>query len=377
MRLSCLQENLKRGLDTVGRAVATRTTLPITQSILLTADESRLKLSATNLEIAISCWVGAKVEEEGALAVPARLLTEFVGSLPNERLDLTTLTQGRQVQVQCARTEARIAGQDADDFPPIPTIEEGTAIQVDRELLRKAIGRVVFAAATDESRPVLTGVYTELDGDQMTLAAADGFRLSVHRLALITPVEGKTSVIVPARAYLELNRLLADQENAVEMTISPNGSQLLFRLQHADLVSQIIQGTFPNYSQLIPKSYTTRSVVDVAEFLRVVRTASVFARDASGILRLQMGAEGEGGPGKVVVSARAEDVGDDVGELDAALEGEPGKIAFNSRYLVDVLSELSTGQVALETTSPSSPGVLHPVGNDDYTHVVMPMFVQW
>ena len=376
MRLSCLQENLKKGLDIVNRAVATRTTLPITQSVLLVAEESRLKLSATNLEIALSCWVGAKVEEDGAMVVPARLLSEFVSGLPNDKLDLTTTGQRNQMELKCARIEARIAGQNPEDFPPIPEVGEGSTWKIDPEVLRKALSRVVFAAATDESRPVLTGVYTEIEGDTMTLAAADGFRLAVHTLPVSPPAAEKVSVIVPSRAYNELNRLLADQEDPVEVTISAAGTQLMFHLKNADMMSQLIQGTFPNYQQLIPKSYVTRSVVDVAEFLRATRLATVFARDGSGIVRLQMNSNGAE-PGRIVVSARSEEIGDNVDEIDAAVEGDPAKVAFNSRYLADVLAELGSGQVALETTSPSSPGVFHPVGSDDYTHVVMPMFVQW
>ncbi len=376
MRLSCLQENLKKGLDIVNRAVATRTTLPITQSVLLVAEESRLKLSATNLEIALSCWVGAKVEEDGAMVVPARLLSEFVSGLPNDKLDLTTTGQRNQMELKCARIEARIAGQNPEDFPPIPEVGEGSTWKIDPEVLRKTLSRVVFAAATDESRPVLTGVYTEIEGDTMTLAAADGFRLAVHTLPVSPPAAEKVSVIVPSRAYNELNRLLADQEDPVEVTISAAGTQLMFHLKNADMMSQLIQGTFPNYQQLIPKSYVTRSVVDVAEFLRATRLATVFARDGSGIVRLQMNSNGAE-PGRIVVSARSEEIGDNVDEIDAVVEGDPAKVAFNSRYLADVLAELGSGQVALETTSPSSPGVFHPVGSDDYTHVVMPMFVQW
>ena len=295
---------------------------------------------------------------------------------PTISLNLTTTGQRNQMELKCARIEARIAGQNPEDFPPIPEVGEGSTWKIDPEVLRKALSRVVFAAATDESRPVLTGVYTEIEGDTMTLAAADGFRLAVHTLPVSPPAAEKVSVIVPSRAYNELNRLLTDQDDPVEVTISAAGTQLMFHLKNADMMSQLIQGTFPNYQQLIPKSYVTRSVVDVAEFLRATRLATVFARDGSGIVRLQMNSNGAE-PGRVVVSARSEEIGDNVDEIDAAVEGDPAKVAFNSRYLADVLAELGSGQVALETTSPSSPGVFHPVGSDDYTHVVMPMFVQW
>jgi DNA polymerase-3 subunit beta len=377
MKLSCLQENLNRGLNIVGRAVATRTTLPITNNVLLATDEGRLKLVATNLEMAISCWIGAKIEEEGAITVPARLLTEFVSSLPSDTIDVHLSPQTKTLGLKCARFEARISGVDAKEFPPIPSIDEGIATRVEAEALRQGINQVAFAAATEESRPVLTGVSTNFEGDNLTLAAADGFRLAVFRLPIADPVSQKTEVIIPARTLAELNRLTAEQEEAVDITLNPNKSQVLFRLKNIELVSQLVQGIFPNYAQLIPQSYNTRVIVSVADFLRATKTASIFARDGSGIVRLVITPGGEASPGKISVSARSEEIGDDVGEIDATVEGDEAKIAFNGKYLTDVLSVLHETQVALETTNPSSPGLIRPVGTDNYTHVVMPMFVQW
>jgi DNA polymerase-3 subunit beta len=377
MKLSCLQENLNRGLGVVGRAVATRTTLPITNNVLLTIDQSRLKLVATNLEMAISCWIGAKVEEEGAITVPARLLTEFISSLPSDRVDISLSPKTKTLEVKCARFEARISGVDAKDFPPIPKIDEGITTKVEVEALRQGISQVVFAAATEESRPVLTGVDAVFDGDLLTLAAADGFRLAVYKLPVAVPVSQKTEVIIPARTLAELNRLMADQEEAVEIMVNPNKSQALFRLKNIELVSQLVQGAFPNYAQLIPQSYNTRAVVSVADFERATKTASIFARDGSGIVRLMIAPGSELTPGKMTISARSEEIGDDVGEIDAIVDGEEAKIAFNGKYLIDVLGMLRESQVAVETTNPSSPGVIRPVGVDNYIHVVMPMFVQW
>jgi len=381
MRLTCLQENLSRGLNVVGRAVAVRATLPITSNVLLATDKSRLKLTATNLEMATSCWIGAKIEEEGEITVPARLLTEFVASLPNEKIEISLSPRTKTLELKCARFEARISGVDAADFPPIPKVEAVVVTKVEVEALQRGITQVVFAAATEESRPVLTGVDADFDGDLLTLAAADGFRLAVHKLPLALPVSEKARVIIPARTLAELNRLMADQEEAVEITVDPNKSQALFRLKNIELVSQMVQGAFPNYAQLIPQSYTTRAVVDVAEFSRATKTASIFARDGSGIVRLMMTpGSGDLKPGKMTVSARSEEIGDDIGEIDAVIEGEDAKIAFNGKYLTDVLGvlkEAQIAQVALEITNPSSPGVIKPVGTDNYTHVVMPMFVQW
>ena len=375
MKLSCLQENLSKGLGIVSRAVATRSTLPITQNVLIATDQSRLKLAATNLEIAISCWLGAKIEEEGAITIPARLLTEFISSLPNDKIDIT-LTQ-RTLQLKCARFEARINGLDAQDFPPIPQVADGLATKIEIAALRDGINQVTFAAAAEESRPVLTGIQLEFDGDKLAMAAADGFRLAVHSTSLLSAVKNKTAIIVPARALNELGRFLTDQEDPVEITVNQQKSQILFKLKNIEMVSQLIQGAFPNYSQLIPQSYVTRAVVDVAEFLRAIKMASIFARDGSGIVRLVVSPGVELTPGKMNISARAEEVGDNVGEIDALIDGEAAKIAFNAKYLSDVLSVLDEKQVALETTTSSSPGVLRPVGTDNYIHVVMPMFVQW
>jgi DNA polymerase-3 subunit beta len=377
MKLSCLQENLNRGLGVVGRAVATRSTLPITQNILISAEQSGLKLAATNLEMAITCWIGAKVKQKGDITVPARLLSDFVNSLPNDLIEVNLPANSRILELKSGHFQAHIHGIDAADFPPIPQINDGITTTIEAASLREGIAQVAFAAATEESRPVLTGINTEFDGEQLNLVAADGFRLAVHKTTLSSPVKEKTTIIIPARTLNELNRLLGEQEEPVEITVNEKKSQVLFRLKDAEIVSQLIQGSFPNYSQVIPQSYTTRAVVDISEFLRVTKMSSIFARDASGIVRLVITPGSELTPGKVTVSAQAEEVGDNVGEVDALTDGEEAKIAFNVKYLSDVLSVLSQAQVALELTTPSSPGTIRPIGVDNYVHVVMPMFVQW
>jgi len=377
MQLSCLQENLSRGLSVVQRAVATRTTLPITQNVLISTDNSRLKLSATNLEIAITTWIGAKVEDEGSITIPARLLTEFVNSLPPERIDISLVPQPLGLELSCARFEAHINGQDADDFPPIPTVESGVIGKVSSEVLKDAITHVAFAAATEDSRPVLTGVQVELSGDDFTFAAADGFRLAVYKGKLAEPVSEDVSFLVPARALQEVNRLIGSQDEPIEFTVTPSKSQALFRLDNVEVLSQLVQGTFPNYSQLIPEKYDTRAVVDLEAFLRATRTASIFARDGSGIVRVNVLAGENGSSGKLKISSRAEELGDNKSEIDATVEGQESKIAFNSKYLGEVLDVLGKGEVAVETTTPSSPGVIRPLNNEGYVHVVMPMFVQW
>ena len=281
------------------------------------------------------------------------------------------------IQLTCGRFEGRLLGTDAEEFPPIPSVEEGVGVSIAPKTLRTAINQVVFAAATEDSRPVLTGVKMELEGDRVTFAAADGFRLAVHTETLVSPLPEPTSFIIPARTLTELNRLLADQEGPVEFTVTPQRSQVLFRLKNVEMVSQLVQGTFPNYQQLIPQSYATRAVVALQDFSRATHTAAIFARDGSGIVRVQVFPGSDGVGGKIVISARAEELGDNVGEINAKVEGEEAKIAFSSKYLSDVLGVISQEEVALETTTPASPGVIRPVGTENYVHVVMPMFVQW
>lgn len=378
MKVSSLQENLARGLAIVGRAVPVRSTLPQASHVLLETDAGRLKLVATDLTIAVTCWIGATVEEEGAITVPARLLTDFVSSLPNDKIDLGVSGRGKQLHIECARNEATIAGMDAADFPPVPSVADGLTLTLAPETLRRAITQVQFAAATDDTRPVLTGIHTLAEGDTLTLAAADGFRLAVHHLPLDQEVAEKVEVIIPARALREVERLIGEQSDPVEVSINAARSQIMFRMPTVELVATLIQGTFPNYSQLIPASFNTRACVDMKQFLQETRIAAIFARDGAGIVRIQMDPGGEGEQaGKLTISARAEEIGDHRGEMDVKLEGEASKIAFNSRYLQDVLSVLDAQQVMLETTSPSSPGVIRPVGDERYVHVVMPMFVQW
>jgi len=377
MKLSCLQENLSRGLSVVQRAVATRTTLPITQNVLLSTDNSRLKLAATNLEIAISTWIGAQVEEEGSVTIPARLLTEFVNSLPPERIDISMVPQPLGLELSCARFEAHINGQDAADFPPIPTVEEGVIGKISSEVLKDAITHVAFAAATEDSRPVLTGVMVELSGDDFTFASADGFRLAVYKGKLAEAVSEDVSFLIPARALQEVNRLIGSQDETVEFTVTPSKSQALFRLDNVEVLSQLVQGTFPNYDNLIPEKYDTRAVVDQEAFLRATRTASIFARDGSGIVRVNVMAGENGSSGMLKISSRAEELGDNEGMIDATVEGQESKIAFNSKYLSDVLDVLGKGEIAVETTTPSSPGVIRSLNKEGYVHVVMPMFVQW
>jgi len=375
MRFSCLQENLAKGLAIVGRAVATRSTLPVLSNILLTTDQNRLKLSATNLEIGINCWIGAKVDEDGATTVPARLLTDFVNSLPPGKIDAQLIARTQTLNLKAANYEANIKGIDAQEFPLVMALSENSTVRLDPGTLRQMISHVSLAAAVDESRPVLTGVLAELAGSRLTMAAADGFRLSVRSAELAQPVPEAANVIIPARALQELGRIGTEEDAEVLMTIAANRSQVFFRLTNIDLISQLVEGTFPDYRQIVPKSFATRTVVNTGELLQAMRIGQFFAREAANVVRLRIQPAADDSTGKLTITATSPELGDNVSELSADVQGQPIEVAFNVKYMIDVLSVINSEKVALETSSASSPGVLKPVGDDHFVHVIMPMHI--
>jgi DNA polymerase-3 subunit beta len=370
MNVSVMQENLARGLGIVSRAVSSRATLPVLANVLLKTDNAGLKLTATNLEIGINCWVPGKVEAEGEITVPAKLLTDLVASLPNQRIDLQLSAKDRTLKVTCGGSRSSIKGIDADEFPVVAAIGEAPATSVDARALREALGEVVFAAATDESRPILTGVLTKLAGSEMTLAAADNYRIAVRTLALAQPVAAETSIVVPGRSLAELMRILPDAEQPIEITVTPNKSQVLFHVEGIDLVSRLIEGQFPNYEPVIPTSHASRAVIDREAFLAGARRASIFARDSANIVKVELGGDGTS---EVSITAHAADVGDNADAIEASVEGQATTIAFNARYLIDVLSNLGAEEAALELSGPLAPGVVRGIGKGDYVHVIMPV----
>lgn len=376
MRVSCLQENLAKGLSIVSRAVASRSTLPVLGNVLLATEQGRLKIAATNLELAVTCWIGAKVDEDGATTVPARVLADFVSTLPPERIEMALTAKTQTLHLKCARYDANIKGIDAQEFPIIPTIGDGKKLSLEPATLREMIEQVTFAAATDESRPVLTGVAAKFDKDKVTFAAADGFRLSVRHATLAAPVDQLVNIIIPAKALQEVARVSGDQEEPIELAVTENRSQVLFKLTNIEIVSQLIDGTFPDFTRIIPESHTTRATVKTAELQNAVKASSVFARESMNTLRMQIAPANDLGGGKITITAASAESGDNVGDIDATVDGGSVEIAFNARYLADVLNVLRAAQVAIETTSASSPGVFKIVGRDDFTHVIMPMHVK-
>jgi DNA polymerase-3 subunit beta len=373
MKVSVLQENLAHGLGIVSRAVSPRSTLPVLGNILVATDEGRLRLSATNLELGITCWIGAKIEEEGSTTVPARTFTDLVSTLPLDQVKMDLNVRTQTMNVRCGASNTDFKCIDSQEFPPmpIPDLEEGIKLNVAD--LREMIGQVVFASSTDEARPILTGVLMKVENSQITLAAADGFRLSVRSSELTSPVDRSFSAVIPARALSELSRISTDGKEAVTMVLPYRSGRVIFRTKDAELVSQLIEGSFPDYQQIIPRTYQTRTVLSTASFLKACKQAEIFAREGSLIARINIVPGGELKPGTVEISGQSEETGSNQTIVDASVEGPPLLVAFNVRFLREVLDVIKTPNVALETTVDTSPGVIRPVGDSNFLHVIMPM----
>ena len=374
MRVTVLQENLARGLGIVSKAVSPRSTLPVLANILIASDEGRLRLSATNLELGITCWIAARIEEEGSTTVPARTFSDVVSTLPSDQVLLKLDPSTQTLNVRGGTSTNDIKCIDAQEFPPLPVPDFEGAVQINVGDFREMIHQVAFAASSDEARPVLMGVLVQVDKDKLTMAAADGFRLSVRKAVLSAPSAASVSAIVPAQALKELARVATDGEEPIYMVLPKGRGQVVFRVKDVEVVSQLIDGTFPDYQQIIPRSYKSRTLVSTSSLLKACKQAEIFAREGSNVARFNIKtAQGEMQPSEVEISATSEETGKNETIVEATVDGGGLLIAFNVKFLREALEVIRTPNVALETSAPNAPGVVRPVGDDQFLHVIMPM----
>jgi DNA polymerase-3 subunit beta len=374
MKVTVLQENLARGLATVAKAVSPRSTLPVLANVLIASDEGRLRLSATNLEMGITCWIPARIDEEGSTTVPARTFSDLVGTLPGDQVLLKLDTATQTLNVRGGTSTNDIKCIDAQEFPPLPVPDFEGAVQINVGDFREMIHQVAFAASSDEARPVLMGVLVQVEKDKLTMAAADGFRLSVRKAVLSTASPSPVSAIVPAQALKELARVATDGEEPIYMVMPKGRGQVVFRVKDVEVVSQLIDGTFPDYQQIIPRSYKSRTLVATASLLKACKQAEIFAREGSNVARFNIkSAQGDMQPSEVEISATSEETGKNETIVEATVAGGGLLIAFNVKFLREALEVIRTPNVALETSAPNAPGVVKPVGDDQFLHVIMPM----
>lgn len=373
MKLSILQENLSRGLTIASRSVATRAQLPVLGNVLLGTDKGRLKLSATNLETGINLWLGAKIEKEGAISIPAKILTEFVSSLPAGRVEIEA--RENTLYLTSGSYEASFVGLAANEFPAVPSMKTKAVLKFESSLLSSAINQTALAAAQDEGRPILTGVLLKSQNKELTLVATDGYRLSLKKLKKVVGIEKvkefKKGLVLPARTLLEVARVATEEtEGKIGLAVTPKASQVIFAVDDIEVVSRLIEGNFPDFEKIIPDKGKTKALVEREELTRAVRIASIFARESANIVKFSLQ------KGNLEVSANTAQVGDNKSRVEAKIEGETGKIAFNSRYLLDFLNIVGADQISFEMTGSLNPGVFKPVGDDSYLHIIMPVRVQ-
>ncbi|HMB21468.1 MAG: DNA polymerase III subunit beta [Chloroflexota bacterium] len=374
MKVTVLQENLARGLGIVSKAVSPRSTLPVLANVLIASDEGRLRLSATNLEMGITCWIPARIEEDGSTTVPSRTFSDLVSTLPGDQVLLKLDPATQTLNVRGGSSTNDIKCIDAQEFPPMPVPDFEDAVQINVGDFREMIHQVAFAASSDEARPVLMGVLVQVDKDKLTMAAADGFRLSVRKAVLATPAAATVSAIVPAQALKELARVATDGDEPIYMVLPKGRGQVVFRVKDVEVASQLIDGTFPDFQQIIPRSYKSRTLVSTSSLLKACKQAEIFAREGSNVARFNIKtAQSDMQPSEVEITATSEETGKNETIVEATVDGSGLLIAFNVKFLREALEVIRTPNVALETSAPNAPGVVRPVGDDQFLHVIMPM----
>ena len=366
MKLFCEQKDLTYALNVVNKAISQNNTLPVLNNILLKTEGKKLFLSATNLELAISLSINADVRNEGAVTVPARLLVNYVSLLKNEKLEVN-LAEGLSLNIKAPDSETKMKGINADEFPLIPKIENPKTITVSSEELNVAIARTVFAASLNPGKPVLSGVCFIVDKDEFKIVATDSYRLAEQKIQLKEKADFTIQSIVPARTIQELGKILAKEEDKkVEVEFST--SQILFKVDGIELTSRLIEGTFPAYEKIFPKTNKTKIEVGSADLMQTVKRVSLFARENNNNIKLAATNDG-----KLLINTDETKVGEEKAYLDITMTGENNKIALNSQYLMDVLSFLDTEKVCIELNDKLSPAVIKPCKEEGYVYIIMPL----
>ena len=366
MKLSCTQENLNRGLSIVSHLAGKNATLPILDNVLITASSGVLELATTNLEIGIKCFVRGKVEKTGRTTAQAKLLNDYISLLPKNRVDVET--HENSLLLKCDVYETTIRGTSAEDYPLIPKIEKKDAITVDAQEFLSAVSETVFAAAVDETRPEISGVFISLDNKEMKLVATDSYRLAEKKVTLKKPTNGPRQVIVPARTLQELSRVLTVVEaDEIEVVITEN--QIMFDLEEAVIVSRVIEGKYPDYQQIIPPESKTSLLANKEELMRVIKTTSLFSK--AGICDVSVKVDSK--KNEAIISAANTQVGEHVSRFPVNAKGNDNSIVFNYRYLLEGLQNIPTSEVMIELIDSANPGVIKPKNGDGYLYIIMPI----
>lgn len=363
MKLSCVKENLAKALSSLNRIVTNSSTLPILGNVLLKTDQGRLKISATDLEMGINYWIGAKIEEEGEITIPARIFSDYINNNSDNQIEI--YTEDQLISISSEHYSTKINGLSAEEFPLIPQINTDTILEMQANILEDAVSKVVFAASTGESNPTLAGVLFRIDQGLLKIVATDSYRLAERIINLNIDASLEMSVILPTKTVQELNRLLNISSGLVKIFISEN--QIMFRMEDVEIVSRLIEGNYPAYESIMPATYLTKTIVGTKELLRDTKMAAVFSRETQKV-RLVIEKEKK----KLFSYAKGQS-GENVSSLDIEVEGQDSEITFNTRYLSDVLNIISSSKIILEVTEKLKPGLIKPIDDDYYRYIIMPV----
>ncbi|MFC1700817.1 DNA polymerase III subunit beta [Patescibacteria group bacterium] len=374
MKITCLQENLKKAINIVERIIGRNLTLPVLNNILLSAEKNKLRISSTNLEIGINCWIPGKTDKEGSITVPSKLVSGLINNLSNKKIELTAKSNNK-LMIKSEDFIANINGISSDEFPIIPKINDKPLINIKGNLLKNSLLQVVEMASISESRPEISGVYVnfdsltgESDKNCVNLVATDSFRLAEKNIFFENEAEiiKNQQIIIPQRTAQELARILNETNSDVKIILS--GNQILFDLDDIQIISRLIEGQYPDYKQIIPGNFKTRAIVNRDELIKSIKVASLFS---SKINDVKFNID----PKKslINISAKDSDIGENKSQIDSKIEGNGLEIIFNYRYLLDGLNNILSDKVILEFNNSSSSAVIKPVGDASYVYVIMPI----
>ncbi len=361
MELQVTQENINKALSSVSRIANSRGTLPILSNILIKTTGNRVSFSATNLDIAITHFIGAKIKKEGTITIPARLVHDFIGSLPDGTISLKLIDN--KLSIDTEKYQSTINGVSAEDFPVMPTITEGKKWSINSNSLKQSLGQVIGSASSDESRPVLTGVYFKSNNGELFMVATDSYRLAEKH---ISSTEDNISILVPATALQELQRLINDYKGEVDIT--HDDQQILFKIGEIELVARLIDGNYPDYKKLIPQKFETIATIRKPDFTNITKVSSLFARESAGSVNIEVSHENS----MVSIHSIASQLGENTATADAKVRGE-GSITLNSRYILDALGACEGDEVELCFNGKLEPCVIRNPKKKDYQHIIMPL----
>jgi len=366
MKISCTQENLTRGLNIINHLAVKNANLPILNNVLVKTKEGGITLSATNLEIGINCSVRSKIEQEGVFTVPAGLLTNFVSLLNNEeKVDIELIN--KELIIRSGNQETKIKGEDASDFPLIPEVPREEKYLTKTQDLKEALSQVVFATSLDETRIEISGILFNFNKNGLTLAATDSYRLAEKKIASQEKSKER-QLIIPQRTAAELLRILA-VVNSEEVQIFTNENQILFIMDQVEVVSRLIEGNYPDYTQIIPKDSKTTIIVTKSELIKVVKRAALFSKTGINDVNLEFNTEKQ----KIIIKAASSQLGENSNQQEAVIKGDNNNIVFNYRYLLDGLNNISGEKIIIKISDSSNPGVFQGEEAEDYLYIIMPI----